>query len=52
MSKEMSEKIVRGNAESARKERAMLPAIDVIVDAPGIVLYADLPGVSKDKLSL
>jgi HSP20 family molecular chaperone IbpA len=39
-------------AESARKESAMLPPVDVIEDSGGITLYADLPGVPKDKLSL
>lgn len=39
-------------AESARKEAAMLPPVDVIEDSGGITLYADLPGVPKDKLSL
>ena len=31
---------------------AMLPAVDVIEDSEGITLYADLPGVPKDRLSL
>jgi len=39
-------------AESARNDAAMLPPVDVIEDASGITLYADLPGVPKDKLSL
>jgi HSP20 family molecular chaperone IbpA len=39
-------------AESGREESAMLPAVDVIEDANGITLYADLPGVPKDKLTL
>jgi len=30
----------------------LLPPVDVIEDASGITLYADLPGVSKDKLHL
>ena len=30
----------------------LLPPVDVIEDATGITLYADLPGVPKDKLSL
>jgi len=38
--------------ESARNEAALLPPVDVIEDANGIVLYADLPGVPKEKLSL
>lgn len=31
---------------------AMLPPVDVIEDAAGITLYADLPGVPKDKLDI
>jgi len=39
-------------AEAARDERCLMPAVDVFEDAGGITLYADLPGVPKDKLSL
>ena len=39
-------------AETGRSDAALLPAVDVIEDAGGITLYADLPGVSKDKLNL
>jgi HSP20 family molecular chaperone IbpA len=39
-------------ADSARNEAALLPPVDVIEDANGITLYADLPGVPKDRLSL
>ncbi len=38
--------------EPTRNEAALLPPVDVIEDANGITLYADLPGVPKDKLSL
>ena len=38
--------------ESRRDEAALLPPTDVIEDAGGITLYADLAGVPKDKLSL
>jgi HSP20 family molecular chaperone IbpA len=31
---------------------AVLPPVDVIEDATGITLYADLPGVSKAQLNL
>lgn len=31
---------------------AMLPPVDVLEDASGITLYADLPGVPKDKLGI
>jgi HSP20 family protein len=34
------------------REAAVLPPVDVIEDATGITLFADLPGVSKDKLNL
>ncbi|NWG75775.1 MAG: Hsp20/alpha crystallin family protein, partial [Rubrivivax sp.] len=48
----MSEKAVAKTIEPERSEAAMLPAVDVIEDAGGITLYADLPGVPKDKLTL
>ena len=40
------------HAETARPEAALMPPVDVIEDANGITLYADLPGVPKDKLHL
>jgi len=33
-------------------DQALLPPVDVIEDANGITLFADMPGVSKDKLTL
>ena len=39
-------------AETNRQEAALLPPVDVVEDASGITLYADLPGVPKDKLHL
>lgn len=36
----------------ARDERALLPPVDVVEDATGITLYADLPGVSRERLHL
>jgi HSP20 family protein len=38
--------------ETTRNEATLLPPVDVIEDANGITLFADLPGVQKDKLSL
>lgn len=39
------------NADVERSDSTvMLPPVDVIEDALGITLYADLPGVPKDKL--
>ncbi|MDD2741131.1 MAG: Hsp20/alpha crystallin family protein [Rhodocyclaceae bacterium] len=43
------------NAKQATSERndvVLLPPVDVIEDAAGITLYADLPGVAKDNLHL
>lgn len=46
------------NQQPARKERtsysdaALTPPVDVIEDATGITVFADLPGVSRDKLDL
>ncbi len=37
---------------AARNAAALLPPVDVVEDASGITLYADLPGVPKDKLNL
>jgi HSP20 family molecular chaperone IbpA len=33
-------------------ELALLPPVDVIEDPTGITLYADLPGVPKDRLNV
>lgn len=33
-------------------EAALTPPVDVFEDSTGITLYADLPGVSKERLSL
>lgn len=33
-------------------EAALTPPVDVIEDSGGITLYADLPGVSREKLGL
>ena len=40
------------NAAATRDEPALLPPVDVIEDSNGITLYADLPGVPKEKLAL
>ena len=37
---------------SAREEAALLPPVDVVEDTTGITLYADQPGVPRDKLDL
>ena len=42
--------VVRQERDTRREDAALLPAVDVIEDANGITLYADLPGVPKDNL--
>ena len=43
---------VTNQADTSRSDSALLPPVDVIEDAGGITLYADLPGVSKEGLGL
>ena len=43
---------VAKTSDPRRDEAALLPPTDVIEDAGGITLYADLAGVPKEKLSL
>jgi HSP20 family protein len=38
--------------EPVRNGASLMPPVDVVEDAAGITLYADLPGVSRDKLEL
>lgn len=38
--------------QSARDGASLMPPVDVLEDAGGITLFADLPGVPKDKLNL
>lgn len=40
------------DSQSQRNESSLIPPVDVVEDSSGITLYADLPGVSKDKLNL
>ena len=41
-----------GGTDPTRPDPAIVPPVDVIEDASGITLYADLPGVSREKLNL
>ena len=40
------------SSSRGRNEAALLPPVDVIEDATGITLYADVPGLSKERLEL
>jgi len=44
--------VTKTNGQDVSPQQSLLPPVDVIEDAGGITLLADLPGVSKDKLSL
>ena len=39
-------------SQQDKRELAMVPSVDVIEDASGITLLADLAGVAKEKLSV
>jgi HSP20 family protein len=39
-------------APASGEQPAILPPVDVIEDAGGITLYADLPGVPRDRLNV
>ncbi|XHS77360.1 Hsp20/alpha crystallin family protein [Burkholderiaceae bacterium UC74_6] len=41
-----------GRGESRFSDATLTPPVDVIEDAGGITLYADLPGVTAEKLNL
>ncbi len=48
----MSEKREVAQRGEERQSPALVPAVDVLEDDTGITLYADLPGVPKDKLTV
>ena len=49
---QVTETAQRKNESEYAEAAGMLPSVDVIEDAAGITLYADLPGVPKDKLNV
>jgi HSP20 family molecular chaperone IbpA len=40
------------SAPDTREQPAILPPVDVVEDAGGITLYADLPGVPRERLNV
>jgi len=49
----MSDKELANKQDKAvRDDTAMMPPVNVVEDASGIVLYADLPGVPKENLNV
>ncbi len=43
---------VARESEASVEQLALMPPVDVIEDDAGITLYADLPGVPKEKLNV
>lgn len=43
---------VTRQTEDPRQSAALLPPVDVVEDSAGITLFADLPGVPREKLNL
>ncbi|WP_126446321.1 Hsp20/alpha crystallin family protein [Sulfuricystis multivorans] len=48
----MTTAIEKTQGKTTQPEASLLPPVNVIEDANGITLTADLPGVPKDKLNL
>jgi HSP20 family protein len=46
----MEQKSAQAGKANGSQGPSLLPPVDVIEDGAGITLYADLPGVSKDRL--
>jgi len=49
---DMDQKDLQRGAGEARQTTPIIPAVDIWEDAEGILLRADLPGVSKENLSV
>ena len=47
----MNEKVIK-HENASEESAAMRPAVNVVEDATGITLYADLPSGPKEKLSI
>jgi HSP20 family protein len=43
---------VPAQREAAARSAAIVPAVDIVEDKSGVTVWADLPGVPKDKLEV
>ncbi len=50
--KDLTEQRAKDIQQARDSERALLPAVDIYENSEGIVLLADMPGVSKDRLNI
>lgn len=48
----MNDKNAVVSRDEAERASAVLPAVDIVEDEAGITLTADIPGVSKDQLTV
>lgn len=48
----MTNAVTQATEKPASETATLLPPVDVIEDAEGITLWADLPGVAKEKLHI
>ncbi|CAM3369221.1 Hsp20/alpha crystallin family protein [Cupriavidus taiwanensis] len=44
--------VTKGQEEKSLPTMTLLPAVDIVEDSNGVTLWADLPGVTKDKLEV
>ena len=44
--------VTRSESEMAPRRTTITPAVDIYEDSQGVTLWADLPGVTKDKLDV
>ncbi|VWD38248.1 heat-shock protein [Burkholderia lata] len=44
--------VARRDTEQATRRITLTPAVDIYEDSQGVTLWADLPGVTKDKLDV
>jgi HSP20 family protein len=44
--------MTRAESDEARRRVTLTPAVDIVEDAHAVTVWADLPGVSKDKLDI
>ncbi|WP_175812129.1 Hsp20/alpha crystallin family protein [Burkholderia contaminans] len=52
MTERDSSAVARRETEQPVRRTTLVPAVDVYEDSQGVTLWADLPGVTKDKLDV
>ncbi|MFC0403013.1 Hsp20/alpha crystallin family protein [Paraburkholderia rhizosphaerae] len=52
LSKRAPSAVTRSESEASMRRMTISPAVDIYEDTQGVTLWADLPGVTKDKLDV